>query len=78
MATIGGLLLILGAWFVYRGNIYKSIITYFLADICWVVIAYSTGDIIGGTFVLIGMLLGVLVFLKMQRGDLHKTIIKEN
>jgi len=77
MATIGGIFLIIGAFFTYFGNIYYAIGAYFLADICWVVIAFSTGDFIGGFMVLIGMILGLIVFLKMHYGKFHKTIIKD-
>jgi hypothetical protein len=78
VSLVGGVLLILGAWFTYIGNIYYAIGAYFLADICWVIISYGTGDVIGGTFIIIGMTLGFLVFLKMHRGEFHKTLKKDD
>ncbi len=74
-ALVGGILLVLGAVFMYIGNVKYSILTYFLADTCWAAMAFSTGDYLGLTFVLIGMLLGFGVFLKIHTGffvkDLH-------
>lgn len=75
-ATIGGLLLIIGAWFTYRGNILLSIIIYFCADFCWLVIAVSTGDYLGSSLVLIGMALGIGIFIKMHKGIFVKTLLR--
>lgn len=74
VATIGGILLILGAWFTYRGNLYLSIILYFIADICWFIISLNSGDILGSILVLIGMVLGFCVFLKMNKGVFVKNL----
>ncbi len=74
VATIGGILLILGAWFTYKGNIYLSIILYFIADICWFIIALNSGDILGSGLVALGMLLGIGVFLKMNKGVFVKNL----
>ena len=74
VATIGGILLILGAWFTYRGNIYFSIILYFVADICWFIIAFNSGDILGSGLVALGMLLGIGVFIKMNLGIFAKSL----
>ena len=74
VATIGGILLIIASWFTYRGNIYLSIILYFIADICWFIIALNSGDILGSVLVLIGMILGFCVFLKMNRGIFVKSL----
>lgn len=76
VATIGGVLLILGAWFTYRGNIHLSIILYFVADACWFGIALNSGDILGSILVLIGMVLGFCVFLKMNKGVFVKNLRK--
>ena len=74
MAIIGGILLIIASWFTYRGNLFVSIILYFAADLCWFGIAIYTGDYFGGGLVLIGMLLGVGVFLKMNKGVFVKNL----
>ena len=76
VATIGGILLILGAWFTYKGNLYLSIILYFIADICWFIIALNSGDTLGSIFVLIGMVLGFCVFIKMNKGIFVKNLRK--
>ena len=74
VATIGGILLILGAWFTYKGNIYFSIILYFVSDICWFIIAFNSGDILGSGLVALGMLLGIGVFIKMNLGIFAKSL----
>lgn len=73
-ALIGGILLIIGAWFTYKGNIIISISFYFIADCCWILIAYSTGDVLGAFMVSIGMILGVLAFMKMHTGKMRKSL----
>jgi len=74
-ALAGGILLIVGAYFMYRGQAMYSILTYALADICWLIISIQVGDIIGGILILIGLVLGILVYIKMNKGifvkDLH-------
>lgn len=77
-ATIGGVLLIIASWYTYKGNIFLSIILYFLADVCWLTIALSTGDYFGAALVAIGMILGVGVFMKMNAGVFVKNLKKES
>jgi hypothetical protein len=77
--TIGGLLLILGAYALYRGNLMWSVGLYFFADTMWVWLAYKQGDIFGMITISIGMLFGLLVFLKSHRGEFVKDLrAKEN
>lgn len=75
-ASIGGILLIIASWFTYRGNIFMSIILYLAADLCWFGIALSAGDYFGGVLVSIGMLLGIGVFIKMNKGIFVKNLRK--
>jgi len=75
--TIGGLLLIGGAFALYKGNAFYSIIMYFIADIMWAILAYQAGDTFGMVCISIGMILGVGVYLKMQRGKFVKNLKKE-
>ena len=74
--TLGGILLILGAFMLYQGNAFYSIILYFVADIMWAILAYQAGDTFGMICISIGMLLGVGVYLKMQRGKFVKDLRK--
>lgn len=76
-AVLGGILLIVGSFFVFKGNIFASVGVYFVADICWVVLAYQHEDYTGMGFIIVGMLLGLGAFLKMNYGTLHKTLYKE-
>lgn len=76
--SIGGLLLILGAWFLYKGNLMYSVGTYFIADIMWVILAYQSGDWFGTIAISIGMLLGLLVFIKSHKGEFVKDLRTKN
>jgi hypothetical protein len=73
--TIGGLLLIAGAFALYKGNLLWSVGLYFFADTMWVWLAYKQEDFFGTFTIGLGMILGLLVFLKSHRGefvrDLH-------
>ena len=73
-AVIGGILLIFGSYFVYTGKIFKSIGVFVGADICWIFVAISVGDIFGAITVTIGMILGILAFLKIHKGDMRKSL----
>ena len=74
LATVGGILLIIGAFFTMRGDIRTSIILYFLADLAWVRISLSKGDYLGASLVFIGMLLGIVAYFKMQTGRMRRTL----
>ncbi len=75
--AIGGVLLIFGAIALYRGNAQWSIIWYFLADFCWLFLSFQVGNILGSIMIGIGMILGVGVYLKMNRGIFVKTLHKD-
>jgi len=75
-AIFGGVLLMLGAWNVFKGEIFKSVMFYTIADSIWVILAIQAGDIVGAVTVTIGGILGLLAFLKMYRGEYSKTIRK--
>ena len=74
ISILGGLLLILGAYFVFKGEIFKSVFVYFVADICWCLLAYNNQDYIGLLLITIGMLLGLGAFLKMNYGAMRKSL----
>ena len=68
VSILGGSLLIIGCYFVYVGNIFKSVVAYTLVVACWFIIAFNSGDILGSGLVALGMLLGIGVFIKMNLG----------
>lgn len=70
----GGIFLIIGAFYTYRGDIFKSVGFYLIADLCWISIAYNNGDYIGVGFIIVGVTFGLIAFSKMQRGSFHKKI----
>lgn len=76
ISTIGGILLIIGAYFVFKGQIFKSVFIYTLADLCWSYLTYEKQDYIGLSFILVGMILGIGAYLKMNNGIFNKTILK--
>jgi len=71
---IGGVLLVVGAIALYRGNVQLSIIYYFLADFCWLFLSFQVGNIAGSIMIGIGMILGVGVYMKMNRGIFLKSL----
>lgn len=73
-AILGGILLVVGAYFTMSGKVMIAVGVYFIADCCWVFLAFQSGDFIGSVFVLVGMLLGLLAFLKMNYGKMRKTL----
>jgi hypothetical protein len=75
--TIGGLLLIAGAFALWRGSLLWSVGLYFFADVMWVWLAYRQGDIFGIFAISLGMLFGVLVWLKSHRGTFVRNLNKE-
>ncbi len=77
-AVLGGILLNIGAYLTYKGQIFNAVIVYLFADICWIVMAYEKEDFVGAVFIIVGTLLGFLAYLKMQKGEMRKTLNKED
>jgi len=75
--TIGGFLLVLGAMYVYIGNVFYSIINYTIADVCWLYNAYENGDLFGAVMVTIGIITGLIVTNKMRVGEFRKSVRKD-
>ncbi len=73
-AILGGLLLTVGAFFTMKGWIYRSVGIYLVADVCWAVLAYEQGDIIGMGFIIVGTILGVIALYKMHKGIMQKNL----
>lgn len=76
-ALLGGILLNIGAYLTFKGKIYESVFAFLLADICWVIMAYERDDYLGMVFIIIGVIFGLLAFLKMQNGQMNKSLNKE-
>jgi hypothetical protein len=77
-AVLGGILLNIGAFLMFRGLAFQAIIVYIFADICWVIMAIQRDDYFGSVFITIGMIFGLLAYLKMRSGKMHKNLnIKE-
>ena len=74
--TFGGALLIFGAWFVFKGEIFVATWLYLIADSIWATNALEHGDNEGALFILVGMLLGLGATYKMQIGKFAKSIKK--
>jgi len=73
-AIIGGVLLNIGAYFTYKGNIFNAVVTYLFADICWIIMAFDRGDWTGMAFITVGTALGFMAFLKMNTGVMGKDL----
>jgi len=78
--TLGGILLIFGAFALYNGKLLWSVSLYAVADIMWAILAYRQGDTFGMICVMIGLILGILVFIKSYTGVFVKDLknIKRN
>lgn len=77
LAILGGILLNIGAFLMFKGWAFRAIIVYLFADVCWVVMALQREDYIGAVFITSGMILGLLAFLKMRSGKMHKSLHKD-
>lgn len=76
-ALIGGILLNIGAYLTFKGKIYEAVIIYLFADLCWIVMAYQKDDFWGVVSIIIGVSFGFLAFVKMKRGEMNKSLNKE-
>lgn len=76
IAILGGILLNIGAYFTYKGQVYQAVMVYLFADVCWVIVAYNNDDYIGTGFILVGTVLGFLAYLKMRNGVMNKSLNK--
>jgi hypothetical protein len=74
--SIAGIFLIVGATLTMRGNIYYAVLSYLIADACWLIVAVDEGNTWSLITVGIGSFLGLLAFIKMHRGTFHKSITK--
>jgi len=77
-AILGGLLLSIGAYLTYKGKIYQAVIIYLFADLCWIIMAYEKSDYVGSIFIIIGTVFGFLTYLKMQNGEMNKSLNKDD
>ncbi|PHQ89674.1 MAG: hypothetical protein COB42_06370 [Sulfurimonas sp.] len=77
LAILGGILLNIGAFLTYKGQIYRAVIVYLFADICWMVMAYQKDDMLGTIFIIVGTTLGFLAYLKMRNGTMKKSLEKD-
>lgn len=75
-SIIGGLLLTLAATLMYKGKIFYASLLYIIADFFWIYLAFQTGEFIGPVLVIIGTLLNIGVFIKMNRGIFVKDLNK--
>lgn len=76
-AVLGGILLNIGAFLTFKGKIYQSVIVYLFADVCWIIMAYERDDYWGVLSIIVGVTFGFLAFWKMRRGDMNKSLNKE-
>ncbi|MEJ2467979.1 MAG: hypothetical protein P8Y51_02720 [Campylobacterales bacterium] len=76
-AIIGGILLNVGAFLTFRGQIFRAVMAYLLADLCWIVMAWQRDDYWGMVSIAVGIGFGLLAFRKMHRGDMEKSLNKD-
>jgi hypothetical protein len=73
--TFGGIVLIFGAFLTYKGQIYLSVATYIISDLCWIYNAFENNDLVGVTFISVGIFFGILATFKMKNGHMEKDLI---
>jgi len=76
-AVLGGILLNIGAYLTYKGLIFRAVMVYLVADVCWVLMAYERQDWLGMVFIVVGIVFGLLAFAKMRSGNMEKELKKE-
>jgi hypothetical protein len=77
LAILGGILLNIGAFLMFRGLAFQAIIVYIFADCCWIFMALKDNDYVGAVFIAVGMTFGFLAYLKMRSGKMHKTLNRD-
>jgi ammonia channel protein AmtB len=77
-AIIGGILLNVGAYLTYRGKIFEAVWAYLAADMCWIAMAWQRDDRWGMLFIAVGILFGLLAFRRMHRGDMEKSLNRDD
>jgi len=77
ISIIGGILMILGAWSIYIGNVKQSIIFYVLADLMWLFLSIQSGQIFGSVVVAIALVFIIFTAIKMHTGMFHSHITKD-
>jgi len=77
VSIFGGIFLVIGSLFLNAGNLLLSTLFYFLADVCWLLLTIQNGDIFGSISVIIGMIVGIIVFLKIHFGIFVKDLKKK-
>ena len=73
-SIIGGVLMIFGAFFMFKGLVYYASMMYLVADVCWILLSVRDSDVVGTIFIIIGTILGILTFLKLHYNILLKDI----
>lgn len=69
-----GVVMTLGAWFTYQGKIFNAVLVYLVVDVCWIITAVYSFEIISFTFLLIGVTLTVLAAMRMRAGVLRRNL----
>jgi len=78
VSFLGGIFLVIGAFFLARGNVYLSVGAYFIADVCWVLMAVAQGAWFSALTIAFGMACGLYVWFRMHRGQFRKSIRKDH
>jgi len=76
--TIGGIVLIYGAFLTYKGQIFIATGSYLAADFCWILNAWASADIQGVAFIGTGIFFGIIATYKMKSGHMNKDLLKNN
>ena len=67
-AAAGGILLIIASFFMMRGELLRATIFFIFADACWILLAYTSGNVFGIFTVIIGAFANLIVAIKINSG----------
>ena len=73
-AVLGGVLLNVGAYLTFKGQIFRAVMVYLFADLCWIIMAFERDDYLGVFFIVVGVIFGFLAFMKMKNGEMDKSL----
>ncbi len=72
ISIFGGVLMIIGSVFTFRGEIFYAVITYLIADIAWIYLSIQAGNIFGSLVIVFAMFLGIAAYWKMNTGQMSR------
>lgn len=74
IATISGILMMIGSYLTIMGMIYYAVMVYLFVDVLWIVQAIQNNDDTGIYFAIAGVIMAFVAFVKMHIGMMDKSL----